>query len=272
MNPSTLLGMLGGIALIVLAIVMTASDINAFLNLPGLAVVLGGTIAATLLAYPLREVLKVFRTFIVVLRNERLYTEADQKELVGVARHWFQGDLPAIENRLESIRNPFLRTGVQMIIDDTPHEDIAELMQWRIAKLRATEAAEAQIYRTMALFAPAFGMLGTLIGLINMLHGMEGSDFERIGVNMALAMITTLYGVVLANLLFKPIAIKLERRTEQRVILMNMITEGILLMARGHSPAHIREFLRTFLVQYEDELYMPIKPQPNKANEAKTKP
>ncbi len=265
MNPSTLLGMLGGIALIVLAIVMTASDVNAFWNLPGLAVVLGGTIAATLLAYPLGEVLRVFRTFVVVLRNERLYTEADKKELVQVARHWFQGDLAAIESRLDTIRNPFLRNGVQMIIDDLPHEDIAEMLQWRIAKLRATEAAEAQIYRTMALFAPAFGMLGTLIGLINMLHGMEGSDFERIGINMALAMITTLYGVVLANLLFKPIAIKLERRTEQRVVLMNMISEGLLLMARGHSPAHIREFLRTFLAQYEDELYMPVQKTPRKA-------
>ena len=258
MNPSTLLGMLGGITLIVLAIVMTASDVEAFWNLPGLAVVLGGTIAATLLAYPLREVLRVFRTFVVVLRNERLYTEQDQKELVTVARHWFQGDLAGIETRLDSIRNPFLRNGVQMIIDDVPHEDIAEMLQWRIARLRATEAAEAQIYRTMAIFAPAFGMLGTLIGLINMLHGLEGSDFERIGVNMALAMITTLYGVVLANLLLKPIAIKLERRTEQRVILMNMIAEGLLLMARGHSPAHIREFLRTFLIHYEDELYMPV--------------
>ena len=259
MNPSTFLGMLGGIALIVLAIVMTASDVDAFWNLPGLAVVLGGTLAATLLAYPLREVLRVFGTFIVVLRTERMYTEADQKELVEVARHWFQGDLTAIENRLDTIRNPFLRNGVQMIIDDIPHEDIAEMLQWRIAKLRATEAAEAQIYRTMGIFAPAFGMLGTLIGLINMLHGMEGSDFERIGMNMALAMITTLYGVVLSNLLFKPIAIKLERRTEQRVILMNMIAEGLLLMARGSSPAHIREFLRTFLAQYEDELYMPMK-------------
>ena len=272
MNPSTLLGMLGGIALIVLAIVMTATDVNAFWNLPGLAVVLGGTLAATLLAYPLSEVLKVFRTFIVVLRTERLYTEADQKELVNVARHWFQGDLAAIETRLDTIRNPFLRTGVQMIIDDTPHEDIAELMQWRISKLRATEAAEAQIYRTMAIFAPAFGMLGTLIGLINMLHGMEGSDFERIGVNMALAMITTLYGVVLANLLFKPIAIKLERRTEQRVVLMNMITEGVLLMARGHSPAHIREFLRTFLAHYEDELYMPLKTPQGKPGTPPKKP
>jgi chemotaxis protein MotA len=74
---------------------------------------------------------------------------------------------------------------------------------------------------------------------------------------MGLALLTTLYGVALANLLFKPIAIKFERRTEQRVILMNVIMEGVLLMARGHTPAYIREFLRTFVARYADELHMP---------------
>ncbi len=257
MNPSTLIGMLGGILLVALSIALTAQDASAFLNLPGLAVVVGGTLAATLLSYPLKEVLRVFRTFIVVLRNERLYTEEDQRELVVVARHWFQGNLAAIERELDKIKNPFLRTGVQMIIDDTPADEIADLMQWRILKLKTQETAEAQIYRTMAMFAPAFGMLGTLIGLINMLHGMQGADFERIGVNMGLALLTTLYGVVLANLLLKPIAIKFERRTEQRVILMNMIMEGVLLLARGHTPAYIREYLHTFFAHYEDELHMP---------------
>jgi chemotaxis protein MotA len=265
MNPSTILGMIGGILLIFLAVMLTAQDATAFLNFPGLAVVLGGTLAATLLAYPLKEVLRVFRTFIVVLRNEKLYAEEDLKELVAVARYWFKGDLASIENELVKIRNPFLRNGVQMIIDETPADEIAELMQWRITRLKAAETAEAHVYRTMAMFAPAFGMLGTLIGLINMLHGMEGDDFARIGVNMALALLTTLYGVVLANLLFKPIAIKFERRTEQRVVLMNVIMEGVLLMARGHTPAYIREFLSTFVAHYADELHMPVEPPPPQA-------
>jgi chemotaxis protein MotA len=266
MNPSTLIGIIGGFLLIVLSIALTAEDASAFLNIPGLVVVIGGTLAATLLSYPLREVLRVFKTFGVVLRNEKLYAEEDQRELVVVALHWFHGDLVAIEKEIDKIRNPFLRTGVQMIIDDTPTEEIAELLEWRILTLKTREVAEAQLYRSMAMYAPAFGMLGTLIGLINMLHGMDGADFDRIGVNMGLALLTTLYGVTLANLLFKPIAIKFERRTEQRVILMNMIMEGVLLLSRGHTPAYIREYLRTFFAQYEDELHMPpvIKAEPPK--------
>lgn len=254
MNPSTVIGMVGGMVLILLSILLTAQDASAFLNLPGLVVVLGGTLAATLLSYPLKEVLRVFRTFHVVLRNERLYAEEDQHELVMVARHWFQGDLVAVEKELDKIKNPFLRTGIQMIIDDVPADEIAELLEWRILKLKTRETAEAQIYRSMGMYAPAFGMLGTLIGLINMLHGMGGAEFERIGVNMGLALLTTLYGVALANLLFKPIAIKFERRTEQRVILMNVLLEGVLLLARGHTPAYIREYLNTFFASYEDEL------------------
>jgi len=254
MNPATVLGMIGGILLLAVTIAFTADDYQAFWNLPGLGIVLGGTIAATLVSYPLHEVLRVFRVFIIVLRHERYYAREDMEEIVEVSRQWFKGNLAAIETRLNDIRNPYLRMGIQLVIDDTPLDDILTLLQWRMTRLRAKETAEAQVFRTMAMYAPAFGMLGTLVGLINMLFGMEGAEFERIGVNLAIALITTFYGIILANLVFKPIAIKMERRTEQRVMLMNMVLEGITLMSKGRSPAYIRETLKSFMARYEDEI------------------
>lgn len=254
MNLATVLGMIGGIILLAVTIALTADDYNAFWNLPGLGIVLGGTIAATLVSYPLHEVLRVFRVFIIVLRHERYYAKEDMEEIVAVSRQWFKGNLAAIETRLNEIRNPYLRMGIQLVIDDTPLDDILTLLQWRMTRLRAKETAEAQVFRTMAMYAPAFGMLGTLVGLINMLFGMEGSDFELIGVNLGIALITTFYGIILANLVFKPIAIKMERRTEQRVMLMNMVLEGITLMSKGRSPAYIRETLKSFMARYEDEI------------------
>lgn len=254
MNPATVLGMFGGIILLAVTIALTADDYGAFWNLPGLGIVLGGTIAATLVSYPLHEVLRVFRVFIIVLRHERYYAKEDMEEIVAVSRQWFKGNLAAIETRLDEIRNPYLRMGIQLVIDDTPLDDILTLLQWRMTRLRAKETAEAQVFRTMAMYAPAFGMLGTLVGLINMLFGMEGSDFALIGVNLAIALITTFYGIILANLVFKPIAIKMERRTEQRVMLMNMVLEGITLMSKGRSPAYIRETLKSFMARYEDEI------------------
>ncbi|RUO23671.1 chemotaxis protein MotA [Aliidiomarina iranensis] len=254
MNLSTLIGMLSGMAIVFAAIFFTAEDAWSFVNLPGLAVVLGGTFAATLLAYPLREVVNVFKILWIVLKNERLYAQDDQKELVSVARQLVQGDLIKVEDQLEQVKNPFLRTGLELLINNTPHQDMSELLEWRIVKMKIREKAEAQIYRTMAMFAPAFGMLGTLVGLVNMLQGMGESNMAQIGSDMAFALLTTLYGVALANLFFKPIAIKFERRTERRVQLMNMIREGVMLIAKGRSPVYIREYLSTFFAHVEDEL------------------
>lgn len=254
MNLTTIAGMLGGLVILVIAIGLSSHDASAFLNLPGLLLVLGGTIAATLVSYPFHEVVRVFRIFGIVLRNERLYAERDIKELVEVARLQFKGEINRADEKLSRIKNPFLRTGMQMVLDGASNEDILTLLQWRIARMRARERAEAQIYRTMGSFAPAFGMLGTLLGLINMLHAMDAAHFAAIGQNMALALITTLYGILLANMVFKPIALKLERRTEQRVMVMNMMVEGVMLMQQQRSPAFIRETLQSFLAQSEDEL------------------
>ena len=107
----------------------------------------------------------------------------------------------------------------------------------------------------MASYAPAFGMLGTLLGLINLMDLVGAGDMKAIGAQLAVALVTTFYGVLLANLIFKPIAVKLERRTEQRLVLMNMVLEGISLMCAGRSPALMRETLKAFVAQYDDEIF-----------------
>ncbi len=254
MNPSTLIGMAAGIAMLVIVLVFAAEEPSAFINLPGLAIVLGGTFAATFISYPLREVVRVFGLFRTVLRNERLYTQRDMEELVQISRLWMQGDVRAVEQALKRVKNPFLRTGVQLVIDLTPEEDILDLLQWRISRLRAKEHAEAQLFRVMASFAPAFGMIGTLVGLINLMFILEGGDLEIIGRHMAVALMTTFYGILLANLIFKPVAVKLERRTEQRIVLMNMVLQGISMMCEKRSPALMRETLKSFMAHFDDEI------------------
>jgi len=106
----------------------------------------------------------------------------------------------------------------------------------------------------MGSYAPAFGMLGTLIGLVNMLFSMSDGGFDTIGLNMAVALITTFYGLILANLLFKPIATKLEDRTEQRVRTLGMALEAVNLISQQRTPSYIRETLYSFLADYDDEV------------------
>ena len=254
MNPSTVIGMLGGVALLVISVIATAKDASVFVNLPGLLIVLGGTVAATLMSFPLREVLRVFKVFVIVLRNERLYEIGDIDEIVGIAQLLYQNRVLQAEDVITNLRNPFLRSGLQLVVDGVPVEDILNLLQWRITRLKAREHAEAQVYRVMGGYAPAFGMVGTLLGLVIMLYDMGGDDFGSIGVNMAVALITTFYGIVLANLIFKPIAVKLERRTEQRVALLSMVMEGVVLISEKRTPSFIRETLFSFIAQYKDEV------------------
>ena len=254
MNPSTLIGIVASVLLLGVVLFFSAEDPALFIDLPGLGIVLIGTLAATFISYPLREVMRIFGLIGTVMRNERLYTQDDIEELVSISKLWMSGDIRKVEAALEKVGNPFLKTGVQLIIDLTPEEDILDLLQWRISRLRAKEHAEAQLFRTMAGFAPAFGMIGTLIGLVNLMFMLGDGDITSIGQQMSLALMTTFYGILLANLFFKPIAVKLERRTEQRVALMNMVMQGISMMSQKRRPALMRETLNTFVADYKDEL------------------
>lgn len=254
MNPSTLIGIVASVVLLGAVLFFSAEDAAAFIDIPSLGVVVIGTLAATFISYPLREVLRIFGLLGTVLRNERLHTEQDIDELIAISRLWFKNDIRKVESALESVSNPFLKTGVQLVIDRTPEQDIVDLMQWRVSRLRARERAEAQLFRTMAGFAPAFGMLGTLVGLVNLLFLLGDGDMAAIGQHMALALMTTFYGILFANLLLKPVAVKLERRTEQRVIVMNMIMQGISMMCQKRSPSLMRATLDSFMEEHEDEI------------------
>ncbi|MFC3285543.1 motility protein A [Litchfieldella rifensis] len=254
MNPSTLIGIAASVMMLASVLLLSAESAASFINLPGLAIVLTGTLAATFISYPLQEVVRVVRLVGLVFRRENSYVHDDIQELVSMARLWFKGNVRAVETALTRTRNPFLRTGIQLVIDNTREEEILDLLRWRIARMKARERAEAQIFRTMALYAPAFGMIGTLVGLVNMLEVMASSEVGIIGERMAVALLTTFYGIVLANLVFKPIAVKLERRTEERLIAMNMVMEGVSLMSRRRLPSFIEETLKSFMANHHDEI------------------
>jgi chemotaxis protein MotA len=255
LNSSTLIGMIASVLFMAVILLFGADDPSKFVDLPSIAIVLGGTLAATFLSYPMREIRRIFPMVAQVFRQERLETQHSIEEVVALSRLWMRGDLQAVERTLPQVSNPFLRTGVQLIIDRTPEDEIIDLLQWRIAHLRSREMAEASIFRGMASYAPAFGMVGTLLGLINLMDLVGAGDLSIIGSQLAVALMTTLYGVLLANLLFKPIAVKLERRTDQRLVVMNMVLEGISMMCAGRSPSLMRETLKAFVAQFDDEMY-----------------
>ncbi len=253
-NYSTALGLVFSLILIIFIVFYAANDPVSFLNIPGLTIVILGTISAVFLSYPLRDIKQGIRSAKLVFFYESLNPQKEVDEITTVAKLWFQRDSIAIENVIDSIHNPYLKTSFQLIVDKTPVDDILALLKWRIARLRAKEKTESNIFYSLASYAPAFGMLGTLVGLINMLQIIEMKDISAITSNMAIALITTFYGLLLANLFFNPIAVKLERRTEQRIMIMSMVMEGVTLIAERRTPSYIRETLNAFIASYDNEL------------------
>lgn len=250
-----------GLTALAAVLVLTSPDPARYVDVPGLIIVLGGTLLATRLSYPWRDVRRLPRSLASVMRADPAHDAADIDTLVQIAQASARADMRKAEALVASAPHPFLRDGAQLVLDNTASHDIAELLQWRVARQHASDRAQAAIFRTMAGFAPAFGMLGTLVGLINLLHVLGVGDMDAMGRHMGIAFMTTFYGILLANLVCRPIAVKLERRAERRAQHLDTLLQGIVMMADKRSPAFIRESLHTFAGDTEDaSLAMPGPP------------
>ncbi|TCK18074.1 chemotaxis protein MotA [Thiogranum longum] len=246
MKQSTRLILLASAVAIAAMMLISPSHIGAFLNLPGLVVVFGGTLIATFLSRPTVEVMAVLRSIPALLREEPLPAiKHDIDQLLQFASRYRVASVRNAERELSRIKNPFVRAGLQQVVDRAPEQELEKTLHWRLSSVLRREQGRIQIINTMAIFAPAFGMLGTLFGLVNMLSGLGESGLQEIGGSMAFAMITTVYGIIAANLLFKPLAIKLERRTSQRLMQMKTLMEGILMIYHKRHPAQIRDVLES---------------------------
>lgn len=244
-----MIGLIGGGCVLAVTAVTSHQHLAALFNLPGLVMVLGGTLAATVISRPLGDVARVFKSLRTLLHDEKLDVDTEVNQLLDVA-HWYRaGRIDAADQAVERVTNPLLRDGARLVIDRQPLDDVVKVMQWRVAAERDRDQGDAHILRTMGTFAPAFGMLGTLFGLIQMLGNLGQADLPQIGATMGFALITTLYGLVFANLMFKPLAIKMERRLQARLMLMNVILEGVVLLHQRRHPTMIKEALDTYVLR-----------------------
>jgi chemotaxis protein MotA len=243
MDLATLIGLVFGTIVILLAII-SGGDIGIFINIPGLLVVLGGTIAATLIKFSLADCLYAFK---LGLKQAFVDESANPRELIerikDLANKARKDGLLALEE--EAVNNVFFQKGIQLCVDGQPPEFVKKVldneMDYSIERMELGE----RIFRGIGDAAPAFGMIGTLVGLVQMLANM--SDPSAIGPAMAIALLTTLYGALFANLLANPIADKLQIRSLYDRKTKSLIVEGVLGIAQGESPHVIDEILGTYL-------------------------
>ena len=244
MDVTTLIGLVVAGGLVVSAILMGGSPAW-FINYPSLMIVLGGTMGATLLAYPLSEVLSVFK----VVKHVFLHKSQSVNKLIALiidfARKARREGILSFESTIKQLDDPFLAKGLQLAIDGMESSAINDIMTTEIRFVAERHRLGAEIFSTMGTFAPAVGMLGTIIGLVQMLMQME--DPSQIGAPMAVALLTTFYGTILANLLFIPIAGKLKTRSKQEILIKAMVLEGIISIQSGDNHRVVEQKLKAFI-------------------------
>ena len=244
MDLATLIGIVSGVTLLAVAIAVDGS-LRGFVNVPSLLVVLGGTIAATLVNHSLSDLYRVFG-MVRVAFTDRGYSGRELiDQLVALAEKARREGLLAMEEEAAQLEDNFLRKGIQLIVDGTDPDLVRNVLEIELAFQEERHRAGQGIFEDMGAYAPAFDMIGTLIGLINMLADID--DAEKIAPGMALALITTLYGSVLANLVFLPIAGKLRNRSDEEVLYRQIMLEGILSIQAGENPRLVEEKLTAFL-------------------------
>lgn len=249
---------IGIFCLLIALLWVLPEEVSLFLNIPGLLLVIGGTVGATCISRRRKHVIDVIRRIPMLFKRRHFDTSAQVDRFLLAAETYRHGRIRLTEDLALRIGDPFVASGIGLVVDRIQPEEINKILQWRANAVIAAEQAKIQVVKTMASFAPALGMLGTLVALVHMLYGLESADISAIGRSMAFAMTTTLYGIVIANLICRPLAIKLEQAQQQKLNILNMWIEGINGMIARRHPVIIKESMDAFIMQ--NEQYEPDMP------------
>lgn len=250
MDLATIIGVLLGFLVIIGAIV-AGGGWQTFVHVPSMAITLGGMLCATLIHFSLPQFLGIFsvikKTIISKIPSQ---SELIQKMVNFAAINRRDGAL-ALEQEIPNLDNSFFIKGVQLLVDGRDSEQIRDFMTVEIQYLMDRHSTGKKILEFMGAAAPAFGMIGTLIGLVQMLRSLDSPD--AIGGGMAVALLTTFYGALVANLIFIPLAGKLGIYSKAEATIIEMIVEGVCSIADGDNPTVVREKMQAFISESRRE-------------------
>lgn len=244
MDLATVIGIVISFGLVASAIVMGGSPMI-FVSIPSILIVGGGTIGATLVNYPLGTVLGVMGVIKKTMFTTLESPQAIIDKFMDYANRARREGILSLEPLIKEIDDHYLKKGLQLTVDGLEPQAIQDILETEISYLESRHETGAEILGALAAYAPALGMIGTVIGLVQMLQTMN--DPSTIGPAMAVALITTFYGAVMANLLFIPLQGKLKTRSKEETLLKEMQLEGILAISRGENPRIIAEKLSSYV-------------------------
>ncbi len=244
MDLVTIVGVIMAFALIAWAIVSGGSP-QAFVDVPSMAIVIGGAIAASMAAVPSSTLKSIAKIFSKTIKHKAQSPAKLIEDLVSYAEVARRDGILSLESMCKDIEDPFIVRGIQMAVDGTDPELIEQIMITELENLVERHESGRNLFSTIGKYAPAFGMIGTLVGLVAMLANMD--DPSSIGSGMAVALLTTMYGAILANVVFLPLADKLQSRSAEEVLLKTIIIKGVMSIQSGDNPRIVEQKLKTFL-------------------------
>ena len=244
MDIATVLGVISAFGLVLIAIFM-GGGIQLFINVPALMIVVGGTLGATMINYPLKDVFGVLNVVKKALFTRNIPVDELIKRFIKFANKSRKEGILSLEGEIKNLTDEFLKKGIQLSIDGLEPQEISNVLETEVDFIRTRHQMGAEIFTTMGAFAPALGMIGTLIGLVQMLQTME--DPSSIGPAMAVALLTTFYGSIMANIVCLPIAGKLRTRSKEEVLAKEMSIQGIISISNGDNPRILEQKLLAFI-------------------------
>jgi len=245
---ATVIGILGGFGLVIVAMA-SGGGLSWFIDGPSAMIVFGGTFGAVLINYPIADVLGVIQVAKNAFRGKEQRTAAVINQLVEMSKIARKEGVIALQGMIPGARDPFLVKAIHLVVDGLDPAHVSQILETELDFIGERHRLGAEIFTTMGNFAPAMGLIGTLIGLVQMLKGMN--DPGSIGPAMAIALITTFYGVILANLVFLPIAGKLKTKSAQELLIKQLIIHGILSIQSGDNPRVLEQKLHSYVAPRE---------------------
>ncbi|MBP5402496.1 MAG: motility protein A [Treponema sp.] len=245
MDISTLIGLFGGAACIVMSVLTSGGSLGNVIDIPSVFMTIGGSYAAICIMSPLSKALGVFKIILRCFKIPDFGEKQIVQNMVALSEKARREGILILEDGLEDLDDPFMKSGLRLVIDGTDGAVVRTIMENEMNQTEARHLEWINVMNQWGGFAPGFGMMGTVLGLIGMLNNLE--DKSSLGPNMAVALITTLYGSMLANWILVPLGQKLMKHNGDEMRVKEMIIEGVLAIQAGENSRVIAQKLLTYL-------------------------
>ncbi len=248
---ATIIGLVFGFAMVILG-VATSGGLQAlpsYIDPPSIAITFGGAFSAILTANSIKSFIGGLKSFSLVLKVPQNNTAEMIKNIIDLSNVARKEGLLSLEEAAGNLEDEFLKKGILLIVDGTDPELVRAIMETELVSMDSRHKERIAFWDSVGSMGPAWGMIGTLVGLVNMLNNMD--DASTIGPNMATALITTLYGSLLANMICIPVSNKLKKHNENEMMQKEIMIEGLLSIQAGENPRVIEEKLKSFMAPIE---------------------